>query len=100
MNYREQKQELISKRNEVLKGFEILSREAFKVAARMGNLFDEIDKDEVENRLDWISFITDDEETRKFTRLVSSLNYVTRPQDEQAIDGLRENIEINARRQK
>lgn len=98
MNYEEKKNELINKREILMKEYKALFYKAMRLAAEIGAM-DELPLSPHE-MLDWVKFISCDEEMEKFTRLVIALQYVQSPEDRNVIYNLRENIKINSSRRK
>ncbi len=97
MKYIEKKQELRKKRDELFNKYAVLFNETMRLAYEhdMNNVFEGIEDDSLENRIDWMTVESQSETLRKMTRLTASLLYVEKPEDKQIVENLQENIEVN-----
>ena len=97
MKYIEKKQELSKKRDELFNKYAVLFNETMRLAYEhdMNNVFEGIEDDSLENRIDWMTVESQSETLRKMTRLTASLLYVEKPEDKQIVENLQENIEVN-----
>ena len=97
MKYNEKKQELRKKRDELFNKYAVLFNETMRLAYEhdMNNVFEGIEDDSLENRIDWMTVESQSETLRKMTRLTASLLYVEKPEDKQIVENLQENIEVN-----
>ena len=97
MKYIEKKQELLKKRDELFNKYAVLFNETMRLAYEhdMNNVFEGIEDDSLENRIDWMTVESQSETLRKMTRLTASLLYVEKPEDKQIVENLQENIEVN-----
>ena len=93
MYYEEKKNELINKKNCLLREYEALFYKTMRLAVEMDNM-DKLLLSPVD-MIDWMKFVVNDEEMEKFTRLVIALQYVQSPENRNVIYNLKENIEIN-----
>ncbi|MCI8460638.1 MAG: hypothetical protein HFE81_04505, partial [Bacilli bacterium] len=96
MKYIEKKQELRKKRDELFNKYAVLFNETMRLAYEhdMNNVFEGIEDDSLENRIDWMTVESQSETLRKMTRLTASLLYVEKPEDKQIVENLQENIEV------
>ena len=80
-----------------MRGNAVLFNETMRLAYEhdMNNVFEGIEDDSLENRIDWMTVESQSETLRKMTRLTASLLYVEKPEDKQIVENLQENIEVN-----
>lgn len=97
MKYIKKKEELRKKRDELFNKYAVLFNETMRLAYEhdMNNVFEGIEDDSLENRIDWMTVESQSETLRKMTRLTASLLYVEKPEDKQIVENLQENIEVN-----
>lgn len=93
MNYQVNKNEIINKKNILLKEYKDLLYKTLKLTVEICNITEQkLSLDEI---IDWVKFNSTDEEIDKLFRLAAALQYVEMPHDKDVISNLQENIEIN-----